>query len=239
MIKNIVAGFLVLMTIGNGAMLYKKYHKVPGGGPSDRSNWERSDDWDRNVKPNPDVKPDAPKDDEKKPEPKNIQVQTFDEAKVVSGELGKPILIFFTAEWCPYCKEMAAKVLTDKSVKDMMANYIVVSIDIDADKATAKKFGVQRIPAHIVTNSKEAKLKHVEKAMSAKEYLTWLNDPKMFTQPKGSPTPPKPEPPKEEDQKKRRGRRQQPPQRPSVPEQQDEIQPEMSPPDIRMQPGRS
>ena len=63
-------------------------------------------------------------------------------------------------------------------------NYILVYVDIDHDRGGIGKFGVTTIPAFVITNNKEEKLKMNSGFMDSDAFLGVINDSKMFTQPK-------------------------------------------------------
>lgn len=67
--------------------------------------------------------------------------QTFD-AEVLSAK--KPVLVDLWAEWCAPCK-MLAPVLEDMA-KELDDQLTVVKLDVDANPATAMRYGVQSIP---------------------------------------------------------------------------------------------
>src|SRR5690606_14854087 len=63
---------------------------------------------------------------------------------------GKPILLYFTASWCPPCKIMKAQVLPSQRVVDAAQGYVPVMIDVDEDPVTSTQFGVSSIPTTVI-----------------------------------------------------------------------------------------
>lgn len=55
-----------------------------------------------------------------------------------------PVLVEFTADWCPPCR-MIVPVL-QKIADDEAARMRVVSIDVDANPATTRAYGVMSMP---------------------------------------------------------------------------------------------
>lgn len=62
-------------------------------------------------------------------------------------ESGRPILVDFTADWCPPCRVMKQDVWPDKGVEELAnGSYIPLLIDVDADQDTAMRYQVDSIP---------------------------------------------------------------------------------------------
>lgn len=173
------AGIIVLGLVTGIAWVVKsQYNPDSTSGPN--SNWQ----WDNNWQQVP-------------PGPSQDSAQeiasSYTDAIQRSGKNGKPVLAFFTAQWCQPCQQMKTSVLTDKSVMAVMTHYIFVMVDTDADKDAARKFSIQKIPAYVVTNYKEERLKFGESHLDAPAFASWLDNPSMYTQPKAPDEKPKDE----------------------------------------------
>lgn len=68
---------------------------------------------------------------------------------------GKPVFVFFTADWCPPCRQLKAGVLKDREVMAALdENYVLVKVDL-SDRSgpvnmIAEQFGVRGIPTIIL-----------------------------------------------------------------------------------------
>lgn len=69
----------------------------------------------------------------------------------VAGD--KPILIYFTASWCPPCRIMKSEVLPTKRVVDAAEGYVPVMIDVDDDPVTAGQFQIASIPTTVILDA--------------------------------------------------------------------------------------
>lgn len=203
-IKVVLGIFLAVMTFGCCLAYVHKENKKKAADPAPTaevvkdkgkaSNWDWNDGWQ------PGQSPTTPKINGQPipPEGKTIPVKpqimanTYKEAISASSREGKPVLVFYTATWCTWCQKMKAETLSDSKVSDLMKNYVYVVVDVDQDRETTRKFGVKEIPAFVITNSTEQKLKFGNKYMSASEFASWLDNPGMFNQPKSetNPVPP-------------------------------------------------
>ncbi len=78
------------------------------------------------------------------------------EEKVLKSQL--PVLVDFFAEWCGPCR-MAAPII-DELAETNKDKVLIGKIDVDANTATAAKYGVQSIPTIIMfKNGKEVERK--------------------------------------------------------------------------------
>ncbi len=80
----------------------------------------------------------------------------FDAALVEAGQANKPILLDFTASWCPPCRVMKHEVWPDEAVASAVRdNYIPVLLDVDDPKnaSVAARYSVNGIPAILVVNA--------------------------------------------------------------------------------------
>lgn len=215
--KQTMIGLLMIVILAFGGLIFydvKYGHKfaklINRNGQA--QNWRWEDGWDGRG-PSGTVPPPMNGPNEGPSIPPmggpSITAQNYSEALQKSGELGKPVLVFFTAEWCTYCQKMKAETMSNTSVQAVLSNYILVYVDTDKDRNAARKFGVEGLPSYVVTNSKEDKLKFETGFKQANTFATWLNDPSMFNQPKNA----QPQPRTEPEPKREPDRRQQPPQR--------------------------
>jgi thiol:disulfide interchange protein len=71
---------------------------------------------------------------------------------------GKPVIVVFSAVWCPPCQMMKKEVYPSAAVKALHDKFEWAYLDVDEDSnaAAAKKYGVNGIP-HIQFLSKDGK----------------------------------------------------------------------------------
>ena len=193
MIMSIVGMFTCLVMYD-----MKVNHRFDNTTGKEKQNWQWKDNWDKKDTPNNDQV------EEDKVQPREqVEASSYDEAVAKAGELGKPILIMFEANWCKYCQQMK-QTLSDDKVKDLLKNYVLLIVNTDNDSKTTRKFGISGLPSYVITNCDGEKLKTGSGYKGSSAFASWLDDEKLLVQPKKEVTP---EEKQEDIRPKRRHRR--------------------------------
>ena len=64
----------------------------------------------------------------------------------VAAREGKPMLLFFTAEWCHFCHQMADEAFTHQQVVNLSQQFVCVLVDADREPEVCRQFKVQNYP---------------------------------------------------------------------------------------------
>lgn len=108
---------------------------------------------------------------------------SYNQGVVESNETGKPILVFFTADWCAPCQQMKAWVFSDKGVADIIeAGFIPVRVDLSSeglpDQHLADRYGVQAIPTILTLSTAGTPISLSAGYLNKAELLSWLGNAK-------------------------------------------------------------
>ena len=98
-------------------------------------------------------------------------------AQQQAAQSGKPIILFFTAEWCVPCRIMKRSVWADKQVEaTVKAGFTPVMIDVDDPNAAAavSRYHVGATPTTIITDPQGMVLKRAQGGMGNAEFLKLL-----------------------------------------------------------------
>lgn len=71
---------------------------------------------------------------------------------------GKPMLVFFTAEWCQFCHQMAEEAFTDEQAVSLSQRFICILVDADAESDICELFQVRSYPTIVFLSPKGAPL---------------------------------------------------------------------------------
>ncbi len=58
----------------------------------------------------------------------------------------KPMLLFFTAEWCHFCHQMADEAFTHPQVVSLSEHFVCILVDADAEHDVCRQFQVTGYP---------------------------------------------------------------------------------------------
>ncbi len=101
----------------------------------------------------------------------------YDAALAEGKKTGKPILIDFSATWCPPCQEMKRSAWPDSRVASLATTkFIPLAMDVDSAgaKDPAAKYGISTIPSIVIVDS-DGKVLRQGSFMSADELSAFLS----------------------------------------------------------------
>lgn len=102
-------------------------------------------------------------------------VQGFERGWKASRAQQKPLLLFFTAEWCKYCHQMANETFTQEAVVRLSQKFVCVLIDADAEREVCRDFEVHRFPTVQFVSPSGAPLNRVVGKQPANQLVAQMN----------------------------------------------------------------
>jgi thiol-disulfide isomerase/thioredoxin len=102
---------------------------------------------------------------------------TVDEAFAAARESGKPIYLYWGAEWCPPCHAISATVFKSPGFIERSQLFVPVYLDGDKENAQAygEKFGVLGYPTMIVFDSAGVELTRIPGGIDLQAYANILD----------------------------------------------------------------
>jgi len=81
-----------------------------------------------------------------------------------ADDSGRPVIMFFHADWCGYCKKMEEEIWTDPRIIDLVTSgmYVPIKVNIDYNSDYVKSFKVVSIPTVVIGQTNKDKNVTVE-----------------------------------------------------------------------------
>ena len=207
--RAFLLSLLLIVVLGFGALVVydaKTNNRLGIGTEVPASNWNWDDDWGSTEMPHTEEEEAISEPPIEEEMPKHqLVAKDYAEALSLSGKYGVPVLVVFHADWCHWCQKLESKTLTNKDVKEAIKKYVYVRVNSDDNREIAKKHQVKFLPYYTITNYKEEILKGDGGYKDAKAFVTWLDNPKLYKQPK-QPIPHSPDQQQPEDEQPERRR---------------------------------
>ena len=96
-------------------------------------------------------------------------------ARTESGATGKPLLLYFTADWCGPCHQMSRTTWADARVNAALDAYVPVKVDVDASPDLAKRFDVSAVPRLVLLDPAGNAVASREGLTEPHAMIEWLN----------------------------------------------------------------
>lgn len=105
--------------------------------------------------------------------------QEVDAAVDAARAAGKPVLMYFTADWCPPCQSFKKNVLADGEVeKKLSGEFVLLKVDLTdrggPNGLIARDYGVTGVPYFIVFDAQGQRVDAIAGAAPAGSFLAWL-----------------------------------------------------------------
>ncbi len=102
----------------------------------------------------------------------------FASAQQQAAAADKPMVLYFTGQWCVPCRIMKRQVWADEEVKTQVnAQFVPVSIDVNdpGNEATLTRYNIGGAPATIITDAEGNALRWRVGGISKVEFLKLLH----------------------------------------------------------------
>lgn len=106
-----------------------------------------------------------------------LPTRTLAEAKAMAKEQSKPLLIDFSAYWCPTCRRLDREVLSSNAVKQKINDqYIFVRVDSEADgtRDLMKRYEIYGFPSLVVTDAEGRLIRRIPVDFDVQQFLQSL-----------------------------------------------------------------
>jgi thioredoxin 1 len=106
---------------------------------------------------------------------------SYNQANIEATDSDKPLLVYFTADWCGPCKQMKAWVYSDPAIAGSIEEgFVPVKVDLTSDglpdQHLAERYGVQAIPTLLTLTSKGIPISMSSGYLTKEEFMNWLDN---------------------------------------------------------------
>jgi len=92
-----------------------------------------------------------------------------------SSNIDTPVLLYVTAGWCKFCKEMSQTTLNDPAVVSYInRNFLPIMLDADEDASIVRQYNITALPAIVVLSSKNHIVKEFAGYRTSEEAMKLL-----------------------------------------------------------------
>ena len=101
---------------------------------------------------------------------------SFDAAKARAAREQKPMLVDFSAIWCPPCRKLDSKVLADPTVNQrIQEKYVYVRLEYESDdRALFEAYGVTGFPTLLLMNADGKPYQRLGITLDPEKFITQL-----------------------------------------------------------------
>ena len=77
----------------------------------------------------------------------------IDQALALAAAEYRPVVVFFHADWCAWCRRTRLEVFTDTAIIKELQHFVRVEIDIEKKPEVAQKYIVRGVPAYRILSA--------------------------------------------------------------------------------------
>lgn len=102
---------------------------------------------------------------------------SLEQAKQLADTQNKPLLMYFSAYWCPSCRRFDRDVLGETVVAEKIKQlYVFVRVDYDVDggRELMNSYGIHGVPALLITDPDGNPLRRLPNSYNKEDFLQSL-----------------------------------------------------------------
>ncbi len=92
---------------------------------------------------------------------------------------GAPTVLYFTATWCGYCRQMERTTLSNGSVKSWLEPFGRIKLDYDEQSELVKRYQIRGVPAFVMVNARGEEISRLVGMTEPDPFRGWLEDGKV------------------------------------------------------------
>lgn len=88
-------------------------------------------------------------------------VEGYQRGLDLARQARRPMLLFFTADWCQYCHQLAQEAFRDEKVVELSHRFVCVIVDADAEPEICRRFQVRGYPTVLFVSPRATPLSRI------------------------------------------------------------------------------
>ncbi len=89
----------------------------------------------------------------------HIRWMSYRQGMHMAKDLNRPVMVYFFAEWCAFCKKMATDTFTDPQViRQINDHFVAIRINTDIQRDIAREYRIQPLPDTWFLNGRGEKI---------------------------------------------------------------------------------
>lgn len=97
-------------------------------------------------------------------------------ARATAKRLGKPLLIFARADWCPVCRQVEQKTLPDPGVERQLRDFVLLKVNVDKDKETTDELVIAATPTFLIEDGHDVRIAKQLGGPDPRPMADWLSE---------------------------------------------------------------
>lgn len=86
----------------------------------------------------------------------------------------KPVLLYFTASWCPPCQKMKSTTFASPEVAQALSDCVTIKVDVDEHRQLAQEHNVRSIPHMKLVSADGTPIKQTGGYLAPEQFILWL-----------------------------------------------------------------
>jgi thioredoxin-related protein len=104
----------------------------------------------------------------------DLEITSYEDSLVLAKNQDKKVLVFFSADYCGWCKKQK-DVFLESAVVDKINDYVICYVDM-SKKDLVSKYNVRTIPAYFVIDKNEKIIKKNIGYKEKNDFIRWLDN---------------------------------------------------------------
>jgi thioredoxin-related protein len=109
-------------------------------------------------------------------EANRIEFLSIEQAIPTAAEQEKVTVVYFTADWCGWCRKMESTTFPDPAVRSLAEPFVFAKVDADAQAHIAAMFDVRGLPAVRLLNASGELLEEVNGYLPPTRFVELLRE---------------------------------------------------------------